>query len=236
MTIGRPALCTHTAGAANVPRHSSLRGRRGLWQDNEVRRGVARGGGGGGGGRGGAVDGPPPPPRLLIGGFAASVGSARNSDGASAALPSSPLLVQSPAPDGSLSPPPPPPPPPPPCSSAVPEPMDAEAAYHAAAVAHPVALRGPARFPTARFPRPLASNSGSRVDSAPQLFRCLCPQLRHPWIPPPAVGSHTQRRCGKEAPCTEEAADAGASAWAVARRDSAAAGDIQAGPPPPLSL
>ncbi|XP_049807114.1 neural Wiskott-Aldrich syndrome protein-like [Schistocerca nitens] len=45
-----------------------------------------------------------------------------------------------------------------------------------------------------RFPRTLASNSGSRVDSAHPQFRCPPPQLRRPWVPPPAVGSHTRRR------------------------------------------
>ncbi|XP_049806677.1 neural Wiskott-Aldrich syndrome protein-like [Schistocerca nitens] len=74
---------------------------------------------------------------VKIGGFAASVASAHDStdgDPPRARLPSPPP-IQSPAPDGRLSPPPQPhlrpllPPPPPPRSSAVPEPMDAEAAF-----------------------------------------------------------------------------------------------------------
>ncbi|XP_047115099.1 uncharacterized protein LOC124795197 [Schistocerca piceifrons] len=102
----------------------------------------------------------------------------------------SPLPVRSPAPDGRLSPPPwPHLRSPSPCSSAVPEPM---VLLRLLIRAYPVAVRGLSRFFTRRFPRALAGNSGSRVDSVPWQFRFPPSQLRRPWVTPPAVGSHTQ--------------------------------------------
>ncbi|XP_049807108.1 inverted formin-2-like [Schistocerca nitens] len=114
-------------------------------------------------------------------------------------LPAPPLSVRwSPEPEGRLSPPqrphlrPPPPPPPPTttttCSSAAPEPMDAEAAVTppppspmevVAPPPHPSIPSGGAR-PGQVFHG--AFSSGTRVDSAPQQFRCLPPA---PSVPPP---------------------------------------------------
>ncbi|XP_049947221.1 uncharacterized protein LOC126455511 [Schistocerca serialis cubense] len=107
-------------------------------------------------------------------------------------LPSSPLPVRSPVLVGRLS-------------LLPPQPMDTEAAITPPllppspmeiASPPPPSLPSdgawPGRFSTGHFPRPPTSNSGSRVDSAPWQFRCAPPQLRHPWVPPPAIGSHTQ--------------------------------------------
>ncbi|XP_049845430.1 neural Wiskott-Aldrich syndrome protein-like [Schistocerca gregaria] len=90
--------------------------------------------------------------------------------------------------------------PPPPRFSAVLEPMDAEAAVtpppHVEVVAPPPhpSIPSSGALPRGVSPAPLASNSWSRVDSAPQHFRCPPPQLHRTRVPPPTVGNRTQRR------------------------------------------
>ncbi|XP_049855478.1 uncharacterized protein LOC126336042 [Schistocerca gregaria] len=130
-----------------------------------------------------------------------------------ALLPSQPLPadpVQSPALDRRLSLPPRPylqPSPPPPCSSTLPEPMDGEAVITAppsspmeviAPPPHPSLPSdgdGLGRFSKGWLPRPLTSNVGTWVDSAPRQFRCPSHQLRRRWVSPPAARTPTQRRC-----------------------------------------
>ncbi|XP_049845363.1 uncharacterized protein LOC126298090 [Schistocerca gregaria] len=115
------------------------------------------------------------------------------------------VAVQSPAPDGRLSPPPrahlr----PPPPRSSTVLEPMDAEAAVSqsppwptevVAPPPHPSTPSGgarPGRVSRDRFPRPFASNSGSRVESSAGSRDTYFASLAAPnllFLDPPALTS-----------------------------------------------
>ncbi|XP_049827265.1 uncharacterized protein LOC126266774 [Schistocerca gregaria] len=111
-----------------------------------------------------------------------------------ASLRSPPLPVRSPAPDGRL---PPPPPPPPPRSSAVPEPVEAEAAVTPMEV---VAPPPPPNIPSSgaqpgqvfhgAFSSPLASNRGHRWRARPgscavRPLSCAAPGTLHP--PPETV-------------------------------------------------
>ncbi|XP_049946651.1 uncharacterized protein LOC126442094 [Schistocerca serialis cubense] len=105
-------------------------------------------------------------------------------------LPLSLLPVWSAAPNRRLFPPPRPHlrPLPPPCSSAVAEPMDAGAAVTPPPPPMDVVALSPYLSTPSGSVRPgqvfhgaFSSHPHKRVDSTPWQFRCLPPQLHHPW-------------------------------------------------------